>query len=309
MNNYYVRNLETQKMELYFDRAMYQALPQDVKNDIKSNCLFSNSKKAWISRAKLDNLWRLERVLEKLQLEDGGTVGDKLSFAEQVEREQERAADRQETSEERAAKAEKESQQRYNHAHELGSIIPMGQPILVGHHSENGHRNLLKKIDNNMRKSCEADDKAAYYNNKASNAEKTATGAKFNDAGYLVNRIKECKKNIRTLERRLQGKFYHYDQPKEITETEKQHWDGRMAEETDKLNFFTAKLKELAVIKTVWDKETLAGKTEVLISGRWRGLVRANPTTVSVENSTFPTEELRRKYPLKYNYGEVQDAR
>ncbi len=41
--------------------------------------------------------------------------------------------------------------------------IPPGQPILVGHHSENRHRRDLDKIDRNMRKSVEADEKADYY--------------------------------------------------------------------------------------------------------------------------------------------------
>jgi hypothetical protein len=63
------------------------------------------------------------------------------------------------------------SKSSYGQAHKLGDMIPMGQPILVGHHSERGHRNHLKKIDNAMRKSVEADKKADYYANKADNIE------------------------------------------------------------------------------------------------------------------------------------------
>lgn len=70
-----------------------------------------------------------------------------------------------------AAKNVKESESRYQTAKAIGSFIPMGQPILVGHHSEGRHRSDLKKIDNNMRKSIEADKKADYYANKAENAE------------------------------------------------------------------------------------------------------------------------------------------
>ena len=62
-----------------------------------------------------------------------------------------------------AEKNRQQSEERYDAAKSIGSRIPMGQPILVGHHSERGHRADLKRIDNNMRKSIEHDDKAHYY--------------------------------------------------------------------------------------------------------------------------------------------------
>lgn len=70
-----------------------------------------------------------------------------------------------------ASKNKQKSTQHYEEAHKLGSLVPMGQPILVGHHSERGHRKLIEKIDNQMRKSCEADDKAKYYDERAEAAE------------------------------------------------------------------------------------------------------------------------------------------
>ncbi len=309
MTNYFVRNLETEKIELYFDKATYQALPEDLKTGIKSNCLFSKYKSAWISRAKIGNTWRLDSVITKLNLQDGGTIGENLAFADKVEIQQERAADRVERFEDRAEKNATLSTQAYQRAHTLGSVIPMGQPILVGHHSERGHRSLLNKIDNAMRTSCEADDKAAYYADRAKTAERTATGAKFEDAGYLVNRIKECNASLGIIERRLQGKMYYYSEATPISEQDVKHWNERKAEETEKLNFYTDKLKALQEVKTVWSKETLTGKTEVNIKGRWRKLVKCNPTTIGVENNCFDDPELAKKYALKYNYGEVRDAR
>ena len=65
-------------------------------------------------------------------------------------------------AQELAAKAEKESEQRFNVAQQIGSFIPFGQPILVGHHSEGRHRRDLNRIDTNMKKSIEADEKAKY---------------------------------------------------------------------------------------------------------------------------------------------------
>lgn len=47
------------------------------------------------------------------------------------------------------------------------SGIPLGQPILVGHHSESRHRNAIKRADNAMRRSVEESKKAGEYRAKA----------------------------------------------------------------------------------------------------------------------------------------------
>jgi hypothetical protein len=70
-----------------------------------------------------------------------------------------------------AEKARNQSESAYQAAKKIGDFIPFGQPILVGHHSEGRHRRDLSKIDNNMRKSIQLDEKAEYYENKAKNVE------------------------------------------------------------------------------------------------------------------------------------------
>ena len=83
---------------------------------------------------------------------------------------QERKEARIDRMEERAAHAQAESTAASHAAHEIMRLIPPGQPILVGHHSERHHRRDLDKIDRNMRKSIEAGEKAAYYASRAANA-------------------------------------------------------------------------------------------------------------------------------------------
>lgn len=68
-----------------------------------------------------------------------------------------------------ADKARTESNARYAKARQIGDMIPFGQPILVGHHSERSHRGAIDSINNNMRKSIQADEKAAHYERKAEN--------------------------------------------------------------------------------------------------------------------------------------------
>jgi len=84
---------------------------------------------------------------------------------------EERKENKISTFKERAEKASKLATQEFTMAKELGSVIPFGQPILVGHHSEGSHRALLKKIDTKHRKASEAYDKAAYYEGRAETAE------------------------------------------------------------------------------------------------------------------------------------------
>jgi hypothetical protein len=71
----------------------------------------------------------------------------------------------------KARKANILANQETSRARNMGSVIPFGQPILVGHHSEGGHRALLKRIDNAHRKASEAYDKAEYYEGRATAAE------------------------------------------------------------------------------------------------------------------------------------------
>jgi len=70
-----------------------------------------------------------------------------------------------------AAKATQRSNALATESIDMISMIPPGQPILVGHHSESRHRNHLERADNKMRKSFEESGKADYYAHKAEAAE------------------------------------------------------------------------------------------------------------------------------------------
>lgn len=78
----------------------------------------------------------------------------------------ERKAEKLERNQERASKARAEAQRAYNESTRLAEMIPFGQPILVGHHSEKGHRAHINKIHSKMGKAIELDKKADYYESK-----------------------------------------------------------------------------------------------------------------------------------------------
>lgn len=108
-----------------------------------------------------------------------------------------------------AAKNEKKAEEQRNRAKEMASVIPFGQPILIGHHSETRDRNYRKKISNLFDKSFESDEKAKYYENKA---EVTASNdaissddpkaleklkEKLHDMEHLQNFMKAANKLLR----------------------------------------------------------------------------------------------------------------
>ena len=77
----------------------------------------------------------------------------RADYAERVERRRERL----ETG---AAKAGAEFDRRIGAAHRTLDVIPMGQPILVGHHSEKRHRRDLARAQANLRAGFAAKDRA-----------------------------------------------------------------------------------------------------------------------------------------------------
>lgn len=79
-----------------------------------------------------------------------------------------------------AEKAEKESHAAHEQGSQMASIIPFGQPILVGHHSEGRDRNYRERIHNKFRKGYELAKKAEEYKSRAAS---TAS----NDAIYSDN--------------------------------------------------------------------------------------------------------------------------
>jgi len=98
---------------------------------------------------------------------------------------------------EKAVKAEAASRQQYQQVREMASAIPLGQPILVGHHSEQRDRSFRKRIHQKFGKAVQLQDKADYYREKA----RTIAGnqAIFSDdpqaLDKLRGRLKELQDN------------------------------------------------------------------------------------------------------------------
>lgn len=66
-----------------------------------------------------------------------------------------------------ASNAQKKSDEHYTASNEHSDFLSLGEPIKVGHHSEKGHRNIVEKANNNMRKSVEFSKKSESLENRA----------------------------------------------------------------------------------------------------------------------------------------------
>ncbi len=66
-----------------------------------------------------------------------------------------------------AAQAETQSAAAHQRARDMAAVIPFGQPILVGHHSEQADRNYRKRIHGAMDKFVALNNKARHYEDKA----------------------------------------------------------------------------------------------------------------------------------------------
>jgi len=109
-----------------------------------------------------------------------------------------------------ADKAETRSEQLSKQSHDMISIIPMGQPILVGHHSEKRDRNYRERAWNKMGKAVEQGRLAEHHISKADGLEAQLETSIFSDDPDAVEAIEaRIKDNEAKRERmKLVNKLY-----------------------------------------------------------------------------------------------------
>lgn len=102
---------------------------------------------------------------------------------------EERRKQRIERYKELSMKAQERSSRYSNsNANRILQIAP-GQPILVGHHSEKKHRKLIKRAQDDIRKSIEEDNKSKFYKEKVITAENSKVI--YSDDPQAINKLKE----------------------------------------------------------------------------------------------------------------------
>ena len=111
----------------------------------------------------------------------------------------ERAEERAERFDEYQEKRTADAQRAQDAVHAIADGIPLGQPILVGHHSERHARKDAERIKNGMRKAVKMWDTAAYWKRRAAGA---LAHAKYKELPAVrARRIKGLESELRKLDK------------------------------------------------------------------------------------------------------------
>jgi hypothetical protein len=102
-----------------------------------------------------------------------------------------------------ADKNGEKAETRFDTASKMAAIIPMGQPILIGHHSEKRDRRYRGRIGDNMRKGIEHEKKADYYRDRASSA--MANDAIMSDDPEALTKLDERIKALEASRDRMKA--------------------------------------------------------------------------------------------------------
>lgn len=230
----YVLNMELKKLVLESTKQEYQALTEEQKKAIKSNFLFSRSSGGWVSRAKWPNTRYAETVLQGMGVENGGKVGDMLSFSEQMEQKAARAERRADRMEYRAEKAVKEGerlQAPINSMH--GDIAFFTQPNIntsAGRAFTRRRNAMFEAYD----KGFEYFKKSGYYQDRAEAARATYKTATSPDRAFCQRRIEDAQKTIRAQKRNI-AKWESYLKAIEAGETPKDAYGWEVKYSAEKI--------------------------------------------------------------------------
>ena len=316
--DYFIVNRETGKLELHFDKATYQALDDDVKAEIKSNFLWGRRSGCWISRCKEPNLYSARRVAQKVGLQDAGKTGERLSFAEQMERKAERAERRAERYDARSEAAEKRGealQKPINDMH--GDIAFFTQPNI----NTSGGRAFTRRREKMFAafdRGFEEFRKSAYWQGRADTARATASQKELQNRGFVQRRIAERESSIRKVKKGIEEyegfldalergdtPRDHYGWEIKLTQEQLQEqietWLDRLEALLDELGFYQGCMDSLGGVKFSRDN------IQVGYHVRYRGKNIGEVISRGPKNCTLRDINSRFNYTPVVSYAEIDE--
>lgn len=201
------------------------------------------------------------------------------TYAEQVENRIERKTARIERFEQYSENASGRAQSAFKKVDSILSVIPPGQPILVGHHSERRHRRDIARMDSGMRTGVEESKKSEHYTYRANSLSHEVARMK-ESRQYVSNQIDKAEKEIARLGRR-KGDSSH--------PTYHERLNLLIAQAQEKLAYWKGKMSELeaeilAEGGQVATPQNLKVGSHVCYRGTWHPVVRVNKKTVTIGN-------------------------
>jgi hypothetical protein len=294
MEKQYILNLETGKIELHFSKEEYLALPEDIKKELKSNFLFSGQKNAWVSRSKHNHHYAIVTA-KKLGFTDGGKIGERLSYAKELERKAEKAEAKIERLEEYAENAEKRGKAlQVEREKYRGDYTFWTQPIILGHAGSEAFGKRRNRIVERYIKGFEEYKKSDYFKQRAESAQATADMKQLKNPIYINNRIEECNKTIRALERNIITTEQHIYEGKPYEEYLTDYLN-KLEYEIDKLAFLENCMEEINELlkehgKKLYTKADIKPGYLIRIRHGWAEVIRMNPKTITARYTEHPLE-------------------
>lgn len=282
VKGYCVRNNESEKLEMHFDKEGYQRLRDEYKKKIKSLFLFSRYTGAWISRHSEPNLnSSLLFATDVLGLEYRGRQGEVLTFEEKLKRDSDRSMARAMRYEEKAKKAEERGEALQSRFKEYSKDIAFVTQPNINSSAGRSFTRFRERVLRQYEKGFEEFKKSDYYKEKSRVAVKTASNEKLNDKVYLLKKIEACKKDIdrhiKTIEKynsytdRLNnGEVLHKTNGELLRPEDVSGWCDDVSYKLDAVlsaySFYSARFEELGGYK--YSKENVK-KGSIIIHARW----------------------------------------
>lgn len=195
--------------------------------------------------------------------------------------------------------------QRAERAH--AALPPGGEPVKVGHHSENRHRRALEKADRTFGQSVEADRAADAADRRAESA--AATTGHRHDPGVTARRIERLSADLRRFERERDGTNPQWRTDPDTGKPKLGHWpatghrraqlDARIAELTDQIGYWQSEIEAAKAAGVLVFDRTMIRKGDLVKLGYgWVRVARVNQKTVSCETEyswtrTVPYNKIR----------------
>lgn len=191
---------------------------------------------------------------------------------------------------------------------ELSYRMPLGQPILVDHHSAPKMTRLYKQIDTATRKSVEADKTAREAGEKAQAASAT-TAHRYNPEvvarriDTLKAELRRCERNRDGYRRTLSAQAGHVDEFPPATGRYRERLVARIGEFTDQITYWeeirAEQIKDGSASN--YSRETVRKGDSVLYGRTWHQVVRVNAKSVSVATGYGWTDTVK--------YADIRDHR
>ncbi|MFG2143701.1 DUF3560 domain-containing protein [Streptomyces sp. NPDC048696] len=208
---------------------------------------------------------------------------DRRTFQEAERERTERAEARAERFSGYADGAASKSQALYDRAHAQASHIPVGQPVLIGHHSERGDRRRRERIHDTFGKSIEENKRASYWSSREQTA---ARYEEFrNNPPRTLRRIEKLEAQLRRVEKWQKGESAggfteNIGNPEVVEELRLQHLDLDLTEEIKHWREVIAQAEADGF--KVWGKADFTKGDFVKVRGRWYEVMRVNAKTLTV---------------------------